>query len=135
MTGLRISPFISMMITLLFMFSTAYGLMFYYYQAESKTITTSGMPITPNDDPNNPSSLNTNGGFFAVFVSGIIDTLLSLLAWISPFAAVRWLFFVISPTDLFNVLDIFLLRPMSWTVTILTANWILAKVRGTSEGT
>lgn len=129
--GLQISPFISMMITLLFMFSTAYGLMFYYYQAESTSLQINAMPSNPND----PASLNDSGGFFAVFVSGLIDSLLSMLAWISPFALVRGIFFAISPTDLFNVLDIFLLRPMSWTVSLLTANWMLAKVRGTSEGT
>lgn len=128
---MQISPFMNMIIGLLFTFSTLYGLMFYYYQGESQQVT-----LTPlGNNPNSPTSLNSSNSFIGSFVSGTIDTLLSFVAWISPFAIIRAMILLITPTDLFNVLDIFLLRPMSWAVAIITGNWIIAAIRGKSEGT
>lgn len=127
----QISPFISMMIGLLFTFSTIYGLMFYFYQGETQVVQLTQL----SDNPNNPTSLNQSTSFIGSFVSGTIDSLLSFLAWVSPFALVRAIILVISPSDMFQALDIFLLRPMSWSVSILTGNWIIAAVRGKSEGT
>jgi hypothetical protein len=127
----QISPFISMMIGLLFTFSTIYGLMYYFSQGEAQQITL----VQLGENSNNPSSLNQSTGFVGSFVSGSIDALLSFISWVSPFALIRGAILAISPPDLFQVLDIFILRPMSWVVSILTANWILAAIRGKSEGT
>ena len=128
---MQISPFMAMMIGLLFVFSTSYGLMFYYYQGASKQVNFNNIGANPND----PASVSGGGGFLGSFITGSIDALLSFISWISPFAIVRGMILAISPTDLFTVLDIFLLRPISWVVSIITANWIIAKIRGTSEGT
>ena len=127
----QISPFISMMIGLLFTFSTIYGLMYYFNQGESQQITL----VQLGENGNNPSTLNQSTGFVGSFVSGSIDALLSFISWVSPFALIRGAILVMTPVDLFQVLDIFLLRPMSWVVSILTANWIIAAIRGKSEGT
>lgn len=130
-SGLQISPFMAMMIGLLFIFSTAYGLMFYYYQGAQQSMSVNGL----DSNVRNPNTLDTSGGFLSSFVSGAIDTLLNFISWISPFSLIRGLIYAISPSDLFQVLDLFLLRPISWAVSIITANLIIAKVRGTSEGT
>lgn len=128
---MQISPFINTIIGLLFTFSTIYGLMFYFYQGEAQQVTLTQL----GDNPNNPSSLNQSSSFIGSFVSGTIDTLLSLISWVSPFALIRGAILAITPSDLFLVLDIFLLRPMSWAVSIITANWVIAAIRGKSEGT
>lgn len=130
-TGLQISPFMSMMIGLLFVFSTLYGLMYYYNIGANQQSSYQGLSQNSND----PQLLNTGGGFLSTYVSGAVDTLLSFTAWISPFFLIRGAILAISPTDLYQVLDIFLLRPMSWVTSIITANLIIAKIRGTSEGT
>jgi len=127
----QISPFMSMVIGLLFTFSTIYGLMFYFYQGESQIQELTELGDTPND----PSAISQDTGFIGSFVSGTIDALLSLVAWISPFALIRGLILLITPSDLFQALDIFILRPMSWAVAIVTGNWIIAAIRGKSEGT
>lgn len=127
----QISPFMSMMIGLLFTFSTIYGLMFYFYQGESQTI--SLVPLASNG--NDPTLISSDTGFIGSFVSGTIDALLSMVSWISPFAIIRAAVLAFSPSDLYQVLDIFLLRPMSWAVSLITANWIIAAIRGKSEGT
>jgi hypothetical protein len=126
----QISPFMSMVIGLLFTFSTIYGLMFYFYQGEAQQELTA-----LGDTPNDPSSISQDTGFIGSFISGTIDAILNMVTWISPFALIRGLIFLITPSDLFQALDIFILRPMSWAVTIITGNWIIAAIRGKSEGT
>lgn len=128
---MQISPFMNTIIGLLFTFSTIYGLMYYYYQGENQQFHLTALGSSPND----PTSLNQDTGFWGSFVSGSIDALLSLISWVSPFALIRGAILLISPTDLFQVLDIFLLRPMSWAVALITGNWIIAAIRGKSEGT
>jgi hypothetical protein len=127
----QISPFISMMVGLLFTFSTIYGLMYYFNQGESQQI----QLVALGENGNNPNSVNQSTGYIGSFVSGSIDALLSFISWVSPFALIRGAILAISPPDLFQVLDIFILRPISWCVSILTANWILSAIRGKSEGT
>lgn len=127
----QISPFISMMIGLLFTFSTIYGLMFFFSQGEAQSISL----VELGENGNDATEITTNTGFIGSFVSGSIDALLSFVAWVSPFALIRGAILAITPSDLYQVLDIFLLRPISWAVSILTANWIIATIRGKSEGT
>jgi hypothetical protein len=127
----QISPFISMMIGLLFAFSTLYGLMYFYYQGDAQSISL----VELGESGNDPATIGSDSGFIGSFISGSIDALLSFVAWISPFALIRAAILAIAPTDLYMVLDIFLLRPISWAVSILTANWILSAIRGKSEGT
>jgi hypothetical protein len=129
---MQISPFMSMMIGLLFTFSTIYGLMFYFFQGDAQTVQLQGLNDTAN---NASSSISDTGGFLSSFIAGTFDSVLSFVAWVSPFALIRAAIFAVTPTDLFTVLDIFLLRPMSWAVSIITGNMILSFIRGRSEGT
>lgn len=127
--SVTITPFISMMIGLLFTFSTLYGLMFFFYQGEVQSISL----VELGESGNEPTSISSDSGFIGSFVSGSIDALLSMVSWVSPFALIRAAILSIAPTDLYQVLDIFILRPISWSVSIITANWIISTIRGKSE--
>lgn len=127
----NISPFMGMMIGLLFTFSTIYGLLFYYFQGDAQTVQLVGLNATAN---NASQAISDSGGFLSGFVTGALDSVLSLVSWVSPFALIRGAIFAVTPTDLFTVLDIFLLRPISWAVAIITGNWLISTIRGKSEG-
>lgn len=111
-TRTLLPPFMSAFITLIFMFSTIYTLAFLYYQGASQAYDVGGL-----EQAQDPTSLS---------FLGLIDAVLDVLAWISPFALVRGLLlFVMAGTpDLFNIIDLLLLRPVSWIVAVITAVWI-----------
>lgn len=111
----NISPFIGTIMTLLFVFSTVFTLAYYYYQGTNQALPISGL----STESKKPSSLS---------LVGVMNGVLSFIAWISPFALVRGLVLAISPPDLFLVLDLLLLRPVSWIVTIITANYLISKI-------
>lgn len=110
-----IPPFLGSVMTLLFLFSTIYTLAFYYYQGTTSGLNYGGIGVSGK----NASELG---------LIGVLDGVLSFISWISPFALVRGLVSAISPPDLFQVLDLLILRPVSWIVSLITANYLISKI-------
>lgn len=110
-----ISPFLAVVITLLFVFSTIYTLAYYYHQGTTSGLDYGGITVSGES----PEDLS---------LVGVLEGVLSFISWISPFALVRGLVSAIAPSDLFQVLDLLILRPVSWIVSIITANYIISKI-------
>ena len=114
-TTTTLSPFLSSIITLLFVFSTIYTLAFFYYQGAGQVITFDGL----SEDAVSSDTVN---------FLGMLDGIINFISWISPFALVRGILFYLAPADLYQVLDMLLLRPISWIVSIITVNFIISKI-------
>lgn len=110
-----IPPFLGSVMTLLFIFSTVYTLAFYYYQGTSTGLNSGGLEL---------SGKKAN----ELSLVGVLEGVLSFISWISPFALVRGLVLAISPSDLFQVLDMLILRPVSWIISLITANYLISKI-------
>lgn len=110
-----IPPFLGSVMTLLFLFSTMYTLAFYYYQGTTSGLNHGGIGVSVKKA--NELSL-----------VGVLEGVISFISWISPFALVRGLVLVISPPDLFQVLDLLILRPVSWIASLITANYVISKI-------
>lgn len=102
--------------TLIFIFSTLYTAMYYFNLGAAQQVGTPGL----QDDPVNPVS--TAGSF--------VDWILEAASWISPFGLVKLLLSeVMAQTpELYTILNLLVLRPVGWIVTLFTANFILAKI-------
>lgn len=111
-----VSPFLGAFMTLIFVFSTIYTVAYYYNQGSGDTLGTDGLA----DDPVNPVS--TAGSF--------VDWILEAASWISPFAIVKLILTEVmaSTPELYTVLNLLVLRPVGWIVTLFTANFIIAKI-------
>lgn len=115
-------------IGMLFMFSTAYTIVFYYNQASSVATDTL---IESLDETENKAS--TDNSILSAITSGFVDSILGFLAIINPFGLVIILLKTMTPTDLFTFLDLLILRPIGWAGTILTSNYVISKIRGVQE--
>jgi len=111
--------------SMVFMFSTIYTLGFYYYAATGDAYTFTGMSDTTGTMV---SEMPTN-----ILLQYIIDFLLEILSWASPFAIVKGLLLLIVPTPLYEPINLLLLRPIGWIGTWITTEWVINKIRGSSE--
>ncbi len=114
-----VKPHIGMFMTFLFMFSTMYTLVYFWEEGSGgKT----GVNSLEGSDKG-PSALS---GVFSV-----VEWILDIVSWISPFALVRgmvvWLTLGFDP-HFFKILDLLFLRPMSWVVSIVTVDFALSKI-------
>lgn len=111
--------------SMVFMFSTIYTLGFYYYASTGDAYTFTGMGDTTGEMV---SEMPTN-----VLLQYIIDFLLEILSWASPFAIVKGLLYAMLPTPLYEPLNLLLFRPIGWIGTWITTEWVINKIRGSSE--
>jgi len=118
---IRVSPFIGQFITYAFIFSTIYGLYYYWAMGAQIQMGVSGM----GDDPNNPSGLS---------VLGLLNAVLEFISWLSPFALVKLIVGAIMTPDLYLFMNMFVLRPVGWIVAIITADMIISRVPTVSSG-
>ncbi len=102
--------------TLVFVFSTLYTVAYYFNQGFGQSLTTSGL----SDSPTSPGT----------FATSLIDTLLEAASWISPFGLVKLILTEVmaSTPELYTILNLLVLRPVGWIVTLFTANFIVSKI-------
>ena len=108
-------PFQSFFISTIFIFSTIWGLYYYWSLGESHSTQMEGL----SDNPNDPKGLGLVGT-----ISGILD----FLSWINPFGLVKGIIFLISPPEIYEFINIFLLRPIGWIGTMITVNYLISKI-------
>lgn len=103
-----IKPFESFFVSMMFVFSTMWGL-YYYWSIGAGTIT---------DNP-----LSSEASF-----SGFINIILNIVSWLSPFALVKAFLLGFLPSEMYTFLDLFILRPIGWIGALYTANFIISKI-------
>ena len=113
-----VSPFLSSFMTVIFIFSTIYTVVYYFNQGLGQGVGTEGI----GDEPPSLSIVSTTGSF--------IDALLEGASWISPFAAVKLLLSetMASTPQLYSIINLLVLRPVGWILFLFTINFILAKI-------
>ena len=111
-----ISPFLGAFMTLIFVFSTIYTAVYYFNQGFGEGVNTEGL----SDEP---PEIGTVAG-------NLIDFLLEAASWISPFGLVKLLLVEVmaSTPELYTILNLLVLRPVGWIVTLFTANFLVAKI-------
>ena len=122
------SSLIIFMMGMFFVFSTAYTLVYYYNQESSISL---DAPLGDVEETANKAP--TGESIISSITSGFINDLLGFLAVINPFGLVIWLFKLIVPQELYTFINLLLLRPIGWTGTMITSNYVLSKIRGTDE--
>lgn len=112
MSNITISkPFNSFFISMIFIFSTMYGLYFYYIQGTSEQSKVDGLTEA------------TSESFL-----GFINVILDIASWLSPFALVKFFVLNTTPTAMYQFLDLFFLRPIGWVGAMITANYIISRI-------
>jgi len=114
--NVNMGGFIATFITLAFVFSTMYTLAFYYYQGASTSYEANPMKADSDHD--------------ILDVLGIIGGILDFISWLSPFLLIKaFLVFSMQATpDLYQFLDMLILRPVGWIVVMLETNYIISKI-------
>lgn len=121
--------FLIFTISMFFMFSTAYTIMFYWNQANNAAQIENG--LTQVDETTNQAP--TDESIISSITSGFVDNILGFLAVINPFGLIILLLKQIMPADIFQFLDLLLLRPIGWAGTIITSNYVISRIRGVDE--
>ena len=116
--NINISPFLGVSLTLLFTFSTLYTLAFFYYQGASVEMNVAGLEGT--DDT----------GSFG------FDTILGAISWLSPFGFIKLLLSSAMNTtpELYQILDMLLLRPIGWFVFLVQGNYAISLIPTVGKG-
>ena len=111
-----VSPFLSSFMTLVFVFSTLYTVAYYFNQGFGQSLNTQALG-------DSPTSIGTIG-------TSLIDFLLEAASWISPFGLVKLILTEVmaSTPELYTILNLLVLRPVGWIVTLFTANFIVSKI-------
>lgn len=110
----NINPFMNFFVTTIFIFSTMYGLYYYYSIGAAEATTINGL-----DKSADPQTV----GFF-----GMIPGILNFLSLINPFGLIILFLKAEIPADLFQFLDLFILLPVGWIGTFFEVNWIISKI-------
>ena len=108
--------FIQFFIVCIFIFSSMYTMYYYFLQGETSAGTA---PEGLNDDANNTEGLN---------FPGIFDAILEFISWISPFALIKALLIVITPSEIYEILNLLILRPVGWIAVLIESNYIVSKI-------
>ena len=122
----NLGGFMASLITFSFLFSTIYTLAFFYSQATGQL---------------NPGQIAIGGGSPSVEaplvdVFGIFDSILNIISWLSPFAAIKFLMVALVENNapiLYQVIDLLILRPIGWIVTALEINYLVSKIPTISQ--
>ena len=117
-------------ISMVFIFSTIYTMAFYYYDATSAQV---GVDVPDGAISGfNVTDLKASG--FGVLVgNSFIDWFAETLSWMPPFALVKGLLIVLIPEELYDPINMLFLRPIGWIGTWITTEWVINKIRGSSE--
>lgn len=119
-----VKPFEGLFVTLIFMFSTMWGLIYYWNLGTSQTVKVTGLEVSEKS----PSDVSS--AFF------LVNWILDAVSWISPFFLVKgFLFYEIQPisANLYLFLDLFFIRPISWISSLFTLNYAISKIPTESE--
>ena len=116
---INLSPYIGSTTVLLFIFSVIYTLAFYYYQGTGQILGVQGLTASVQGT----QDLNTG-------ILIMVDAVLNIVSWLSPFALIKAMVLAIMlpMPEVYEVIDLLILRPMGWTVFLYQANYIISKI-------
>lgn len=114
--------------SMLFMFSVAYTMLFYYNQASGQD-----MNVSPLGETDVQNKTDTETSILSAITSGFVDSLLSFLSLVNPFGLFIILMKVVMPENAFTFLDLLIFRPIGWTGSLIFSNYVISKIRGTEE--
>lgn len=121
--------FLIFTISMFFMFSTAYTILFYYNEA-----TGTAQEITALGAVEETTNIaGTQDSVISSITSGFLYWVLGILAIINPFGLLLTSLRFVMPSDIFQFLDLLLLRPIGWAGNFITANYVISRVRGVEE--
>ena len=111
-----VTPFLGSFMTLVFVFSTLYTVAYYFNQGFGQSLNTPG--------------IGDNTPAIGSFATSLIDSLLEGASWLSPFFVVKLLLTEVmsSTPELYTILNLLVLRPVGWIITLFTANFIISKI-------
>lgn len=119
--------FIGSTVTLLFLFSTSYTLVYLYYLDSNQELTITGL----SDDPKDAKVAATSSSGFLGTIIPIADGILELVSWLSPVALIKVLFAGFMQTNtpfLYLLVNLLILRPLGWSMALITLNFIISKI-------
>lgn len=117
-------------VVVVFMFSTIYTMGFYWYAGQSQSIAATGLDELDGGLIAEPEST----GWLTSAVTSAMDYVLEVVSWFSPFAVIKGLLYTITPALIYEPLNLLLLRPLGWLGAWITTEWVINKIRGSSEG-
>lgn len=114
--------------SMLFIFSTIYTMIYYYNidSGQNKTYNALG-------DSDGQSQAGTEGSILSSITSGFIDNILSFLSIINPFGFVILILKEFMPESAFTFIDLLILRPVGWVGTMILSDLTIRYIRGVSE--
>ena len=149
------SSILKFFIGIVFLFSTIYTCQYYYFQGSNEIENiytnpldeTDGKQISGAEAPDNVTIpvwvhvlWRTTGLDLSAFyaepediASKVLEPILELISWASPFVLIKGLFFALMPPDLYEPFNLLILRPVGWIGTWITGEWVINKIRGSSE--
>jgi hypothetical protein len=120
MPEMRITkPFMGTFITYIFMFSTMYTLLYFWFLGSGGSM---GVQALTTSDKT-PDMLST------AFL--LIDWILEFISWLSPFVLVKGIvWYILQPLDpnFYMLLDLLFLRPASWIMSLVIIEFALKHV-------
>jgi len=113
---IRMGGFIATFMTFAFVFSTMFTLAFYYYQGANASYGVDGM--------------SSGQDHTTLDILGILSGVLDFISWLSPFALIKaFLSYTMQSTqDLYQLIDMLILRPVGWVVVMIEANYIISRI-------
>lgn len=124
------SSILKYFISMVFIFSTVYTMSFYYFAASGEI---SGVE-TATDTTGVVSATAINSTGAAALASfGFVEWLGEFLSWLSPFALIKGMMVTLLPTMIYQPINLLFLRPIGWIGTWITTEWVINKIRGSSE--
>lgn len=125
------SSILKYFISMVFIFSTVYTMAFYYFAATGEVM---GVPVL---DESTPSAFNStavaDSGIGVLIGLGFIEWMGEFLSWLSPFALVKALMVTLLPPLIYQPINLLFLRPIGWIGAWITTEWVINKIRGSSE--
>ncbi|WMW24343.1 hypothetical protein RE474_09600 [Methanolobus sediminis] len=112
-----------------FIISTISGLSYYWNMGASNDLSIQGL-----EDSDGSLVVDMEGdSAVSSLVLGLVDIVLEFVSWMSLFSVVKAILYTLLPEVLYKPLNLFLLRPVGWIAALITTEWVLNKIRGTSE--
>ena len=146
------SSLLKFFISIVFIFSTIYTLQFYYFEGEDtpENIYSIGLEETDGTSRsmgpvNNVTAVDALRYYLSLGMMGekpdlkedilddLIDPILEALSWASPFALLKGLLTFMMPAQLYEPFNLLILRPVGWIGTWISTEWLINKLRGSSE--
>ena len=112
----------------MFMFSTMYGLLYFYNIGIGTEASAQELSEMDPDNPKRPES-----NWWSSILTGTFDQIFEIISVFNPFFIIKALLQSFLPDILYTMMNLFLLRPIGVIVTFMEVDYIFNMLRGKSE--